>query len=665
MTTYLHLAAAAGGGCPTPVRSLLSRCSSLHHLQQIHAHLTTHPLLSPAPLLHSLIRSAAAGGHLNYAGHLLQHFRPSSPIPWNFLIQAQSKSPSSGESIRLFRLMLALDSVCPDKYTYTFILTSCCREPSPLAGDASHAMALKSGFAFDLFVANSLVNMHSEFGRLYSAQRAFEQMPLKDSISWTNLIKGYAKQGKMDVARKLFDEMPQPNEVSWVILIAGYVKVGNYHDAVKLFNYMLQSSNDWPSEPVLVSVLSACTHIGALTQGRWIHAYIDKISLPMTVNITNALIDMYCKCGIIDSAKEVFGLALERDLLTWSCMISGLALHGSGDEALKVFREMVAYGVQPDSIAVLGVLNGCSHSGLVDEGCSIFYRMSQSWGITPEIEHYGCLIDLLGRAGQLQKALGIIFKMPVEPDIIIWRSLLSACRNYRNVELGERILDQIVRLDLTKQGGGHLLVSNLYAAAGRWEKVAKLRSRIRDGGEVQKPGWSCIEINGEVHEFVADDRLHHQIVDIRRKLNEVLREVAEKGGYVANTELVLFDLSEEDREQAVHLHSEKLAVSFGLMNMAAGCSIRVVKSLRICEDCHSAMKAISYVFDREIVVRDRSRFHTFKEGRCSCMDYCVLDRLWYLHTGSYFFMLPSKLAEISLGLEELIVMMLAVELAIV
>ncbi|XP_020579487.1 pentatricopeptide repeat-containing protein At5g06540-like [Phalaenopsis equestris] len=517
--------------------------------------------------------------------------------------------------------MLAIDSFSPDKYTYTFLLTSCTHEPSLSAGDASFAMAMKSGFAFDLYVANSLLNMHSEFGRMYSAQQVFDEMPLKDIVSWTNLIKGYAKQGNMDIARKLFDELPHPNEVSWVIMIAGYVKAGNHHDAVKLFNSMLQISNDLPHEPTIVSVLSACTHIGALTQGRWIHAYIEKISLPMSINITNALIDMYSKCGIIESARELFIRAPERDLLTWSCMISGLALHGRGNEALELFSQMIADGVKPDNIAVLHVLNGCSHSGLVDEGCSIFHRMSQSWGITPEIEHYGCLIDLLGRAGELQKALGIIIKMPLEPDIIIWRSILGACRNYRNVELGERILDQIVPLECRKQGGGHLLVSNLYATAGRWEEMAELRSRIRDECELQKPGWSCIEVDGEVHEFVADDRLHLQIVEIRQKLTEVLREVAEKGGYLTNTEVALFDLSKEDREQAVHLHSEKLAVSFGLMSVAAGCSIRIVKSLRICEDCHSAMKAISFVFEREIVVRDRSRFHTFKEGKCSCYDY--------------------------------------------
>ncbi|KAG0482476.1 hypothetical protein HPP92_010560 [Vanilla planifolia] len=517
--------------------------------------------------------------------------------------------------------MLEVDDVSPDKCTFTFAITYSSQEQSSASGEAVHAVAVKTSFVSDLYVANSLVNLYSEFRKMSCSRKLFDEMPLRDAVSWTNLMKGYVKQGQLTTAQELFDEMPHRNEVSWVVIIAGYVKLGRYHDAIELFNSMLQSSSNRPNEAALVLVLSACTHIGAVSQGRWIHAYIDKHKFPMTINITNALIDMYCKCGILHSAREVFSRTPARDLLTWSTLISGLALHGRGHDALKAFDQMLSSGFHPDSIAVLGILNGCSHAGLVEEGCSIFYNMSQTWSITPEIEHYGCLIDLLGRAGQLQKALAIIIKMPLEPDIVMWRSLLSSCRNHRNIELGERILHQIALLDLKKQGGGHLLVSNMYATFGRWDKMAQLRSRAREESEMKKPGWSCIEVDGEVHEFVADDRLHPRIAEIRHKLDDVLREAGMKGGYVSNTGQVLFDLSEEDRVQAVQWHSEKLAVAFGLMSMDVECSIRIVKSLRICEDCHSAMKAISGVFEKEIVVRDRSRFHTFREGKCSCMDY--------------------------------------------
>nr|UPT49150.1 pentatricopeptide repeat protein AaPPR677 [Agave angustifolia] len=247
--------------------------------------------------------------------------------------------------------------------------------------------------------------------------------------------------------------------------------------------------------------------------------------------------------------------------------------------------------------------------------------MIRLWRIKPEIEHYGCLIDLLGRAGQLEKAVAIVIKMPVEPDIVIWRALLSACRTHGNIQLSERIIDHISKLDLGTQGGGHVLLSNLYASVGRWDEVARVRNRMGEECKGLSPGCSWIEVDGVVHEFLAADRMHPKIDAIRSKLVEVLREVSVKGGYIANTRNVLFDLSDEDREQAVYWHSEKLAVTFGLMSLEAGCSIRIVKNLRICEDCHSAMKAISHVFGREIVVRDRSRFHSFTEGECSCNDY--------------------------------------------
>lgn len=454
------------------------------------------------------------------------------------------------------------------------------------------------------------------------AHKLFDEMPTRDVVSWTSLVKGYTGVQKLDVAQRLFDRMPEWNVVSWAVMVAGYINGEMYVDALRLFNFMLRESKEAvPNEAVLVCVLTACAQIGALDQGEWVHAYIDRTKLPKSSNVATALINMYSKCGRIESAKQVFRDASAKDVMTWTSMISGLALHGLGNEALQLFRRMVDERIRPDSIVLLGVLNACSHSGLVDEGRAIFYGMVRLWRIVPAVEHYGCLIDLLGRAGQLEKALAIIIKMPVEPDIVIWRALLSACRTHGNVELSECIIDHIGRLDIGSQGGGHVLLSNLYASVGRWDEVVRMRNRMGVECRGSSPGCSWIEVDGTVHEFLAADRLHPQINAIRDKLVEVLREVSTKGGYVANTKNVLFDLSDEDQEQAIYWHSEKLAVAFGLMSLEAGCTIRIVKNLRICEDCHSAMKAISRVFSREIIVRDRCRFHTFREGNCSCNDY--------------------------------------------
>lgn len=516
--------------------------------------------------------------------------------------------------------MLALGEAKPDKYTLTFVITACSHLTSPKLGRGVHGQVVRNGSESDVFVGNSMVTMYSVFGRMDDALKVFDEMPVRDVVTWTSLVSGYAACGELGAAHKFFDEMPVRNDVSWAVIIAGYVGCGRYSDALRHFHDMLQDDKMKPNEAVLVCVLSACAHLGALDQGKWIHIYVDKSGVPKSSNISNALINMYAKCGKIECAKQVFDNISKRDVFTWTSMISGLAMHGRGSDALLVFSQMLAAGVRPDNITLLGVLNGCSHSGLVDEGFFIFHNMSRLWGLSPEIEHYGCLIDLLGRAGCLEEAYEVVRSMPMEPDIVLWRALLSACRIHGYVDLGEQIIDHISQLDPSSHGGGYTLLSNLYASIGRWDKVAKVR-KVMNSRVESNPGCSWIEVNGIVHEFVAADRLHPQIEEIHVKLNEVLKRASVEGGYIANTRQVLFDLSEEESEQAIAWHSEKLAVAFGLMSTDAGSAIRIVKNLRVCEDCHSAMKAISLVFDREIVMRDRSRFHTFKQGNCSCADY--------------------------------------------
>lgn len=479
---------------------------------------------------------------------------------------------------------------------------------------------MKEGFVSNIFVNNSLVSMYAVVARMDDARKVFDEMLQRDVVTWTSLLTGYASRGELSAACKLFDEMPVRNDVSWGVMIWSYVRNGKYNEALRHFHDMLRYDKVKPNEAVLVCALSACAHLGALDQGKWIHAYIDKSRAPKTSNISTAVIDMYAKCGRIDCAKQVFDSMSKRDVLTWTSMISGLAMHGHGKDALRIFHQMSTEGVKPDKITLLGVLNGCSHSGLVDEGSFIFHSMNRLWGIEPNIEHYGCFIDLLGRAGHLEKAYEVVQNMPIEPDIVVWRALLSACRIHGYVGLSEHIVHHIARLDLSSHGGGYTLISNLYASVGRWDKVAEVRKVMNDRNQ-SSPGCSWIEVSGVVHEFLAADRLHPQIEEIHKKLDDVLKRVGIEGGYIANTRQVLFDLSEEEREQAIAWHSEKLAVAFGLLSTEAGTRIRIVKNLRICEDCHSAMKAISLVFHREIIVRDRSRFHTFTKGNCSCGDY--------------------------------------------
>ena len=340
----------------------------------------------------------------------------------------------------------------------------------------------------------------------------------------------------------------------------------------------------------------------------------NKIS--ETPNIYTVLIDMYAKCGRIDCATQVFNSISKRDLYNFTSMISGLSIHGLGKDVMRVFSQMLADGIKPNEITILGVLNGCSHAGLVEDGTSIFNKMEKLWGIAPKIEHYGSYVDLLGRAGHLERAYGVVKSMPMEPDAVIWRALLSACRTHRNVSLGERIVNHLRQLG----SSGQVLLSSLYAYMGNWESAVQMRGQMGGRRNTSELGCSWIEVDGITHEFRVDDQLHPQMSKIREKLNEVLEKVKLEG-YVTSTTKVTFDLSEEDKEQAIFLHSEKLAIAFGLLSTKPGTLIRIVKNLRTCEDCHLALKVISRVFDREIIVRDRSRFHIFKQGSCSCNDY--------------------------------------------
>ncbi|KAF8390355.1 hypothetical protein HHK36_024880 [Tetracentron sinense] len=540
------------------------------------------------------------------------------------MIRAFSRAPNSQESFNLLRRMLIVDGpilVIPDKYTFTFVITSCSHQLSIVYGENVHGRIIKNGYEFDVFVGNSLVNLYSVFAKMKDAQKIFDQMCQRDVFTWTSLVSGYAKCGEMGRACELFDKMPERNDVSWAVMISGYVGGGMYSDALRFFHDMLCDDKVKPNEAVLVCVLSACAHLGALDQGKWIHIYVDKSGMWGSSNISTALIDMYAKCGRIDCANRVFSETSRRDVLTFTSMISGLSIHGLGKDALQIFSQMLDEDVKPNEITILGVLNGCSHSGLVEEGCSIFYNMESLWGILPKIEHYGCYIDLLARAGFLGRAFEVVKSMPMAPDIVIWRALLSACRIYGDVSVGEQIINYITQLDPSSHGGGQVLLSNLYASLGQWDRVVQVRKLMGECGSESSPGCSWIEVDGVVHEFRVADQLHPQIVEIQNKLNEVLRRTSIEGGYVANIKQVSFDLSEEEKEQAVSWHSEKLAIAFGLMSTELGTPIRIVKNIRTCEDCHSVMKAISRVFHREIVIRDCSRFHTFKEGSCSCKDY--------------------------------------------
>ncbi|KAL5561450.1 hypothetical protein UlMin_031197 [Ulmus minor] len=567
------------------------------------------------------------------AARLLSSTHPSlhlsHPTPetftWNTLIrahvQALFRSTASTHSpISIFRRM-RLHGVVPDFRTFPFLLQSFHSPPHFQSGKQIHGQVLLFGFANDLFVQSSLINMYSSCGDLMLARQVFDEIAQPDLATWNSMINVNAKAGLISVARNLFDEMPERNVISWSCMINGYVGCGGYKEALALFRemQMLEVNGLRPNAFTSSSVLSACGRLGALEHGKWVHAYIDRCGMVIDVVLGTALVDMYGKCGSIEKAKRVFNDMGDKDVMAWSAMISALALHGHAVECLELFAEMTNQGARPNAITFLVVLSACVHGGLVNEGKEYFRRMKEEFGISPLIQHYGCLVDLYGRAGLISKAWKVIKSMPMEPDVLIWGALLGGSRMHGDIETCEISVKKIIELD-PANSGAYVLLSNVYAKMGKWSETRQVRALMEVRGIKKVPGCSLVELGGVLHEFFAGDDSHPETREIYMMLDEIMRRLKMQG-FVGNTKEVLLDLDEEGKELALTLHSEKLAIAFCFLKTSPGTPIRVIKNLRICGDCHEALKMISKEFEREIVVRDCSRFHRFRNGICSCRDY--------------------------------------------
>uniref|UniRef100_A0A803PXW7 DYW domain-containing protein n=1 Tax=Cannabis sativa TaxID=3483 RepID=A0A803PXW7_CANSA len=604
-----------------PTITLIDALTTLKELKQVHAQLLANGLLNDHHLLGQFVATIALHNpkNLTYSDQLLTNYDTPTLFSFNSMIRAYSKSSTPHKSFHFYnRILRSLNNLSPDNYTFNFLIRTCAQLLARETGSSVHGALVKYGFENDPHIQSGLIFMYAELGCLNSCHKVFGGISSPDVVCQTAMVSACAKCGDLGFARDLFDEMPGRDSIAWNAMIAGYAQRGKSREALSLF-YLMQMEGVKVNEVSMVSVLSACSHLGALDQGRWAHAYIEKNKLRVTVNLGTALIDMYAKCGAMDKAMEVFWGMKEKNVFTWSSAMGGLAMNGFGEKCLELFSLMKKDGVQPNEVTFVAVLRGCSVVGLVDEGKEHFSSMKTSYGIEPEIEHYGCLVDLYGRAGRVVEALNVINSMPMQPHAAAWGALLNACRMYKNLELGELASRKIVELE-SKNHGAYVLLSNIYADSKKWDGVSNVRQIMKSKGVKKIPGCSVIEVDGEVHEFFVGDKSHPRYNEIEIMLGEISRRL-KLFGYVANTNPVLFDIEEEEKEDALCKHSEKVAIAFGLISLREGVPIRIVKNLRVCWDCHEVTKIISKVFNREIIVRDRNRFHHFKDGQCSCRGY--------------------------------------------
>ncbi|XP_062188058.1 pentatricopeptide repeat-containing protein At1g59720, chloroplastic/mitochondrial [Phragmites australis] len=514
----------------------------------------------------------------------------------------------SHRALLLFRSLHASSSPPPPHFSLPAALSAAAFLGALPEGRQLHALAAKLALApAHTVVANSLVHHYASCGLPADAIALFRRIPDRSLVSWNTAIDALAGNGDHLGALDLFREMQR--------------------DRADLA----------PDAYTVQSVLGACAGAGALSLGVYAHAMLLRelgaagdggtecgaSAVSRDVLINNSLVDLYGKCGAVELARQVFDRMPARDLASWNAMILALANHGHVRESLELFDLMTqTENVVPNAITFVAVLSACNHGGLVDEGRRYFAAMTGEYGIRPRIEHYGCMVDILARAGFIEEALRVVAGMNCRPDSIIWRSLLDACcKKNAGLELSEAMAKLALDVPDDAVSGVYVLLSRVYASAQRWNDVGMIRRLMSEEGFKKEPGFSSIEMDGSVHQFVAGDTSHPQSEDIYEKLDEIQQRLTSAGYKPDLSEAPMVAGIDRTKGAALRLHSERLAISFGLLNATPGAPIRILKNLRVCKDCHTISKLISRLYDVEIIVRDRIRFHHFKDGSCSCKDY--------------------------------------------
>lgn len=534
----------------------------------------------------SLLDLYTKSGDIESARQVFEEVPKKDVIPWSFMIARYSQSDRCEEAVRLFCRMRN-EQVVPNQFTLASVLQACATMENVTLGKQFHCHVQKVGLDLFVHVSNALMDV-------------------------------YAKCGLINNSIELFNESENRNEVSWNTLIVGYVNLGNWDMALTLFSNMLKDQVQL-TEVTYSSVLCACANLTVLETGAQIHSLTIKTLLENDVVVANALIDMYAKCGNIKHARLVFNTISQKDVVSWNAMISGYSMHGLGNEALVMFKMMCKTDVKPDQLTFVGVLSACSNIGLLNEGEAYFTSMVNDYCIEPCMEHYTCMVSLFGKLGQFVKAVNLINQILGEPSVMVWRALLGACVIHKDLELGELSAQRVLELE-PQDESTYVLLSNMYASAKRWDNVASVRKNMKKKRVKKEPGLSWIESQGIVHYFTVGDSSHDDIRLIYGML-EWLNLKIKKAGYVCNHDAILLDVEEDEKARLLWVHSERLALAFGLVRTPSGCPIRIMKNLRICLDCHVVFKFISKIVKREIVVRDINRFHHFVDGVCSCGDY--------------------------------------------
>ncbi|XP_015571628.2 pentatricopeptide repeat-containing protein At3g24000, mitochondrial [Ricinus communis] len=507
-------------------------------------------------------------------------------VSWNALLSGFYDFETSDQGLRIFCQML-MEGLVPNLYTFVGVLRSCSSLLNVWFGKQVHAHIIKNSLDGNDFVGTALIDMYAKNRCLEDADVAFNKLTNRDLFTWTVIIAGHSQTDKAEKAVKYLGQM--------------------LREGIK------------PNEFTLASCLSGCSRMATLGNGQQLHSLAIKSGHSGDVFVSSALVDMYGKCGCMEDAEAIFKGLFSRDTVAWNTIICGYSQHGQGQKALEAFRMMLDEDIDPDEVTFIGVLAACSYMGWVEEGKKHFDLMSKVYGITPSIEHHACMVDILGRTGKFNEVEVFIEEKKLAPYSLIWETVLGACKLHGNVEFGKQAAEKLFEFE-PKMDSSYILLSNIFAAKGRWDNVRSTRAMMSTQGVKKEPGCSWIEVNGQVHVFTSQDGSHPKSMEIYTKLEELGQKLTSIG-YTPKTENVLHNVSNKEKKELLYHHSERLALAFALISTSPVKPIRIFKNLRICGDCHDFMKLMSSITNREIVVRDIKRFHHFKKGTCTCQDY--------------------------------------------
>lgn len=528
----------------------LKHCSKLKQLQSMYAVMVKTNTNQDCYLMNQFISALSTFNRMDYA--VLAYTQMESPnvFVYNAMIKGFVQSYQPVQALELYVQMLRAN-VSPTSYTFPSLIKACGLVSQLRFAEAVHGHVWRNGFDSHVFVQTSLIDFYSSMGRIEESVRVFDEMPERDVFAWTTMVSGLVRVGDMSSAGRLFDMMPDRNLATWNTLIDGYARLREVDVAELLFNQMpARDIISWttmincysqnkrfrealgvfnemakhgisPDEVTMATVISACAHLGALDLGKEIHYYIMQHGFNLDVYIGSALIDMYAKCGSLDRSLLMFFKLREKNLFCWNSVIEGLAVHGYAEEALAMFDKMEREKIKPNGVTFVSVLSACNHAGLIEEGRKRFASMTRDHSIPPGVEHYGCMVDLLSKAGLLEEALQLIRKMKLEPNAVIWGALLSGCKLHRNLEIAQVAANKLMVLEPGNSGYYTLLV-NMNAEVNRWGEAAKIRLTMKEQGvEKRCPGSSWIEMESQVHQFAASDKSHAASDEIYSLLAEL------------------------------------------------------------------------------------------------------------------------------------------------